>query len=72
MFENVENRLLIDATSQFYWKKEWKVQYNCYYSNEEDMPQFLADNEVTIVASLPCYSSANVDKQVRILSLRFY
>lgn len=29
----------------------------------EDMAQFLADQQVQIVASLPCYASANVDKQ---------
>lgn len=29
----------------------------------EDMAQFLADNNVEIVASLPCYSEENVDKQ---------
>mmetsp|Transcript_23123 Transcript_23123/g.75387 ORF Transcript_23123/g.75387 Transcript_23123/m.75387 type:complete len:421 (-) Transcript_23123:54-1316(-) len=28
-----------------------------------DLAQFLADNGVTVVASLPCYSEANVDKQ---------
>ncbi len=30
---------------------------------QEDTPEFLADNGVAIVASLPCYSSANVEKQ---------
>ena len=29
----------------------------------EDMAQFLADHQVEIVASLPCYSQENVDKQ---------
>lgn len=29
----------------------------------EDMAQFLADNKVTITASLPCYSEQNVEKQ---------
>lgn len=29
----------------------------------EDMAQFLADNQVNVVASLPCYSLENVDKQ---------
>lgn len=29
----------------------------------EDLAQFLADNQVEIVASLPCYSKENVDKQ---------
>ncbi len=28
-----------------------------------DLPEFLAENEVEIVASLPCYLEANVDKQ---------
>jgi radical SAM/Cys-rich protein len=30
---------------------------------QEDMPEFLAANDVTVVASLPCYSAANVEKQ---------
>ncbi len=29
----------------------------------EDLPRFLADNEVQIVASLPCYTEENVDAQ---------
>ncbi len=29
----------------------------------EDLPRFLADNQVGITASLPCYSEANVDGQ---------
>lgn len=29
----------------------------------EDLAQFLADNKVTITASLPCYSEENVEKQ---------
>tara|TARA_Y100001968_G_scaffold333950_1_gene401712 strand:- start:3873 stop:4805 length:933 start_codon:yes stop_codon:yes gene_type:complete len=29
----------------------------------EDLPQFLADNEVIITASLPCYEKDNVEKQ---------
>jgi radical SAM/Cys-rich protein len=29
----------------------------------EDLPEFLAENEVEIVASLPCYTEENVDKQ---------
>lgn len=29
----------------------------------EDLPEFLATNEVEIVASLPCYLEANVDRQ---------
>lgn len=29
----------------------------------EDLPQFLADESVEIIASLPCYLEANVDKQ---------
>jgi len=29
----------------------------------EDLAQFLADNQVTIVASLPCYTQDNVDAQ---------
>ncbi len=29
----------------------------------DDIPQFLADNQVQVVASLPCYSPKNVDKQ---------
>lgn len=30
---------------------------------QEDLAQFLADNEVEVVASLPCYSEQNVDAQ---------
>jgi radical SAM/Cys-rich protein len=30
---------------------------------QEDLAQFLAGQRVTVVASLPCYSAANVDKQ---------
>ncbi|GAB1234474.1 arsenosugar biosynthesis radical SAM (seleno)protein ArsS [Ferrigenium sp. UT5] len=30
---------------------------------QQDLAQFLADNQVEIVASLPCYSLENVDKQ---------
>ena len=29
----------------------------------EDLPQFLAENKVTITASLPCYEKENVEKQ---------
>ena len=29
----------------------------------EDLPAFLADNEVCIVASLPCYGPENVERQ---------
>jgi radical SAM/Cys-rich protein len=29
----------------------------------DDLPQFLADHNVTVVASLPCYSELNVEKQ---------
>ncbi len=29
----------------------------------EDLPEFLADNKVTITASLPCYEKDNVEKQ---------
>ncbi len=29
----------------------------------EDLSQFLAKNKVTVIASLPCYEKANVDKQ---------
>lgn len=31
--------------------------------NQEDLVQFLAENEVKIIASLPCYSVENVEKQ---------
>ncbi|MEZ4815555.1 MAG: arsenosugar biosynthesis radical SAM protein ArsS [Bdellovibrionota bacterium] len=34
-----------------------------FEKGQEDTAQFLADNEVTVVASLPCYSRTNVDKQ---------
>ena len=30
---------------------------------QEDLPQFLADHKVHVVASLPCYSQKNVDQQ---------
>ncbi len=30
---------------------------------QEGLAQFLADNKVEVVASMPCYSAANVDKQ---------
>lgn len=30
---------------------------------QEDLPEFLAENKVRVVASLPCYSESNVDKQ---------
>ena len=30
---------------------------------QEDLPAFLAHNKVHVVASLPCYSAGNVDKQ---------
>jgi len=30
---------------------------------QEDLPQFLADQQVEVFASLPCYSKANVSKQ---------
>jgi radical SAM/Cys-rich protein len=29
----------------------------------EDLPQFFADNDVLVVASMPCYSEQNVDQQ---------
>ena len=34
-----------------------------YEPNQENTAQFLADNQVKIVASLPCYSEDNVDSQ---------
>ena len=34
-----------------------------YESGQQDTAQFLADNQVQVVASLPCYSRANVEKQ---------
>ena len=30
---------------------------------QEDTPEFLANNNIEIVASLPCYTEENVDKQ---------
>lgn len=30
---------------------------------QEDLPQFLAKHKVRVVASLPCYSQDNVEKQ---------
>jgi len=34
-----------------------------YEPGHEDLAQFLADNEVEIIASLPCYELENVDRQ---------
>ena len=34
-----------------------------FEKGKEHLPQFLADQEVEVVASLPCYSRENVDKQ---------
>ena len=34
-----------------------------YEEGQEDLPKFLADNQVKVVASLPCYSEANTDAQ---------
>ena len=31
--------------------------------NQEDLAEFLADHQVEVVASMPCYSAANVDAQ---------
>ena len=31
--------------------------------DQQDLAQFLADQQVEVVASMPCYSAANVDKQ---------
>jgi hypothetical protein len=32
---------------------------------QEDLPSFLAEHRVRVVASLPCYGEKNVDAQVR-------
>jgi radical SAM/Cys-rich protein len=34
-----------------------------YEPGQEDLPEFLAENGVKVVASLPCYSEANTDAQ---------
>ena len=34
-----------------------------FENGKEHLPQFLADHEVEVIASLPCYSRENVDKQ---------
>lgn len=34
-----------------------------YQPGQEDTPQFLAENGIVVIASLPCYSPENVDKQ---------
>lgn len=34
-----------------------------FEKGQEDTPEFLAENSVTVIASLPCYSPENVDKQ---------
>ena len=36
---------------------------NFYENGYEDLPDFLASNNVIITASLPCYEKNNVDKQ---------
>jgi radical SAM/Cys-rich protein len=33
------------------------------YKKYLDIPQFYADNKVTVISSMPCYSKENVDKQ---------
>lgn len=38
-----------------------------YEPGQEDLPEFLAEQGVRIVASLPCYSQGNVNKQVPVL-----
>ncbi len=34
-----------------------------YVPGQEDLPEFLKDHQVEVIASLPCYSKENVDKQ---------
>ena len=34
-----------------------------YEKGQEDLPQFLKDNNIHVIASLPCYTKDNVDKQ---------
>ncbi|QDK40891.1 radical SAM protein [Bacteriovorax stolpii] len=34
-----------------------------YEKGQEDLPQFLKDNKIHVIASLPCYTKDNVDKQ---------
>lgn len=34
-----------------------------FEEGQEDTPQFLADNGIVVIASLPCYSPENVDQQ---------
>ena len=34
-----------------------------FEAGQSDLPEFLAANQVEIVASLPCYTAANVDQQ---------
>ena len=34
-----------------------------FEKGHEDLPQFLADNQVRVVASLPCYTEDNTTKQ---------
>ena len=34
-----------------------------YQPGQQDTPQFLADNGIVVIASLPCYSPENVDEQ---------
>ena len=49
-------------------KRDLRVLDRCnltvfYERQMDDLPQFLMDHQVEIVASLPCYSKDNVDKQ---------
>lgn len=34
-----------------------------FEKGQQDLPQFLAEHQVRVIASLPCYSEGNVDKQ---------
>jgi len=34
-----------------------------FEKGQEDLASFLADNKVDIIASLPCYTEGNTDKQ---------
>lgn len=50
------------------WSRDVHVMDRCnltvlYEPDMEDLPHFLANHHVEVIASLPCYSRENVDKQ---------
>ncbi|MGB6170017.1 MAG: arsenosugar biosynthesis radical SAM (seleno)protein ArsS [Geitlerinemataceae cyanobacterium] len=56
-------RSLVEAARET--NKEVIVRSNltiCFVSGYEDLPEYFANNQVRVVASLPCYQADNVDK----------